>query len=142
MKRLIVDVRPGEYTVMRLAPDAKVPDGLTDMTDCLVSVTRTPNELSIICPSEAAAGHDVPHERGWRLLTVRGPLEFTLTGIMAALAGELAAAGVSLFAMSTYDTDHLLVKHADLGRAVLALRAAGHETLVPQEPNTGRDGLK
>ena len=142
MKRLIVDVRPGDYTVMRLAPDAAVPAGLLDLTDCLVSVTRTPDELSIICPAEAAATEDASHEAGWRLLTVRGPLEFTLTGIMAALAGELAAAGVTLFAVSTYDTDHLLVKQADLGRAVLALRAAGHETVVPQEPNTSLRGLK
>ncbi|TWP50203.1 ACT domain-containing protein [Lentzea tibetensis] len=141
MKRLIVDVRPGDYTVMRLAADAKVPAGLFDLTDCLVSVTRTPEELSIICPTSQVV-EDAPHEKGWRLLTVRGPLEFTLTGIMAALAGELAAAGVTLFAVSTFDTDHLLVKHTDLGRAVLALRAAGHETVVPQEPNTPLGGLK
>jgi uncharacterized protein len=132
MKRLIVDVRPGEYSVTRLAPDVLVPAGLLDLTDALVSVTRTPDELSIIAPSSFAISSDSA-ERGWRLLTVRGPLEFTLTGIMAALAGELAAAGVSLFAVSTYDTDHLLVKHTDLGRAVLALRAAGHELVVAQE---------
>ena len=132
MKRLIVDVRPGEYSVTRLASDALVPAGLLDLTDALVSVTRTPDELSIIAPSSFAIP-SVSAERGWRLLTVRGPLEFTLTGIMAALAGELAAAGVSLFALSTYDTDHLLVKHTDLGRAVLALRAAGHELVVAPE---------
>lgn len=131
MKRLIVDVRPGEYTVARLAADAPVPAGLVDLPG-LVSVTRTPDELSIVCPSEhlpaGAAGTAQP---GWRLLTVRGPLEFTLTGIMAALSGELAAAGVSLFALSTYDTDHLLVKADDLGRAVQALRASGHEVTKP-----------
>jgi hypothetical protein len=64
---------------------------------------------------------------GWRLLTVRGPLEFTLTGIMASLAGSLAAAGVPIFAMSTFDTDHILVKQVDVERAVVALREAGHE---------------
>lgn len=132
MKRLIVDVRPGEYAVTLLAPDAPVPSGLLDLTGVLVSVTRTPAELSIIAPASFAVDSDTA-EKGWRLLTVRGPLEFTLTGIMAALAGELAAAGVSLFALSTYDTDHLLVKHTDLGRAVLALRAAGHELVVAPE---------
>ncbi|WP_330273235.1 ACT domain-containing protein [Lentzea sp. NBC_00516] len=132
MKRLIVDVRPGEYAVTRLAADAPVPAGLLDLTDVLVSVTRTPAELSIIAPASFAVDGDTA-EKGWRLLTVRGPLEFTLTGIMAALAGELAAAGVSLFALSTYDTDHLLVKHTDLERAVLALRAAGHEVGVAPE---------
>ena len=132
MKRLIVDVRPGEYAVTRLAADAPVPAGLLDLTDVLVSVTRTPAELSIIAPASFAVDGDTT-EKGWRLLTVRGPLEFTLTGIMAALAGELAAAGVTLFALSTYDTDHLLVKQTDLGRAVLALRAAGHELVVAPE---------
>ncbi|MET9227983.1 ACT domain-containing protein [Lentzea sp. NPDC003310] len=132
MKRLIVDVRPGDYAVTRLAPDAPVPSGLLDLTDVLVSVTRTPAELSIIAPASFALDGDTA-ETGWRLLTVRGPLEFTLTGIMAALAGELAAAGVSLFALSTYDTDHLLVKQKDLGRAVVALRAAGHELVVAPE---------
>jgi uncharacterized protein len=129
VKRLIVDVRPGEYTVARLAADAPVPDGLLQASG-LVSVTRTPDELSIVCPSEHAPGSETA-QPGWRLLTVRGPLEFTLTGIMAALSGELAAAGVSLFALSTYDTDHLLVKSGDLGRAVRALRASGHEVTTP-----------
>ena len=132
MKRLIVDVQPGEYTVTRLSPDAQLPAGLLDLTGALVSVTRTPDEVSVIAPSSFTLPAESA-EVGWRLLTVRGPLEFTLTGIMAALAGELAAAGVSLFALSTYDTDHLLVKHTDLGRAVLALRAAGHELVGAPE---------
>ena len=128
MRRLIVDVRPGEYTVARLPADAPVPAGLLDHE--LVSVTRTPDELSVVCPSEHAPGTGAA-QPGWRLLTVRGPLEFTLTGIMAALSGELAAAGVSLFALSTYDTDHLLVKSSDLGWAVSALRSSGHEVHLP-----------
>ncbi|KOV84309.1 ACT domain-containing protein [Nocardia sp. NRRL S-836] len=132
MKRLIVDVQPGEYTVTRLALGAQLPAGLFDLTGVLVSVTRTPDEVSVIAPSSFALPAESA-EKGWRLLTVRGPLEFTLTGIMAALAGELAAAGVSLFALSTYDTDHLLVKQADLERAVVALRAAGHELVVAPE---------
>lgn len=129
MKRLIVDVRPGEYAVVRLPADAPVPDGLLDAPG-LVSVTRTPDELSIVCPVEHAPPATTA-QPGWRLLTVRGPLEFTLTGIMAALSGELAAAGVSLFALSTYDTDHLLVKAGDLARAVQALRSSGHEVTKP-----------
>ena len=130
MKRLIVDVRPGEYTVTRLAADAPVPSGLLDLTGVLVSVTRTPAEMSIIAPSSFELSADSA-EKGWRLLTVRGPLEFTLTGIMAAIAGALAAAGVSLFALSTFNTDHILVKAADLGRAVAALTEAGHEVHQP-----------
>jgi len=130
VKRLVVDVRPGAYSVARLAPDAPVPAGLLDASG-LVSVTRTPDELSIVCLTEVTPESDIS-DHGWRLLTVRGPLEFTLTGIMAALSGELAAAGVSLFAISTYDTDHLLVKSENLERAVLALSEAGHEVVHDQ----------
>jgi len=127
VRRLVVDVRPGDYSVARLAPDAPVPAGLLEASG-LVSITRTPDELSIVCPTEVAPESDTG-DHGWRLLTVRGPLEFTLTGIMAALSGELAAAGVSLFALSTYDTDHLLVKGENLERAVRALSEAGHEVV-------------
>jgi hypothetical protein len=128
--RLAIDAQPGEYAVARLAADAPFPAGLLDHApDVLISVTRTPGELSIVCPAglvpEGAAA-----EAGWRLLTVRGPLEFTLTGIIAAISSELAAAGVALFGMSTFDTDHVLVKATELGRAVAVLRASGHEVVA------------
>lgn len=131
MKRLAVDVQPGEYAIVRQPPGWTPPPGLFEpAAPALVSVTSTPDEVSVVCPSEfAPAGEQ--SLAGWRLLTVRGPLEFTLTGIMAALAGELAAAGVSLFAVSTYDTDHVLVKATDLGRAIDALTEAGHEVHQP-----------
>lgn len=127
MRRLAIDVQPGEYAVAKLAADKPVPANLFDPSEpALVSVTRTPKELSIICPvalvPEAAAV-----EGGWRLLTVRGPLAFTLTGVIAALSSELAAAGVALFSISTFDTDHVLVRAGELARAVAALRDSGHE---------------
>ncbi|SFW76324.1 ACT domain-containing protein [Amycolatopsis australiensis] len=131
MKRLAIDVRPGEYAVVRLPADAPVPGGLLDPGEAaFVSVTRTPGELSVICPAERAPQGGTA-EDGWRLLSVRGPLEFTLTGIIAALASELAAAGVALFSMSTFDTDHILVRATDLDHAVKALRESGHEVAHP-----------
>lgn len=130
MRKLTVGVRPGAYVVLRLAPDAPAPMSMLAPTDGLVSITRTQDELSVVCPADLAVPADLA-ETGWRLLTVRGPFEFTLTGIMSALASALAAAGVSLFALSTYNTDHLLVKDYDLERAVTALREAGHEVLQP-----------
>lgn len=123
MRKLTVYVRPGDYVVLRLPADAPAPP--IGPTDAFLSVTRTPDELSVVCPADAAVPAEQT-ERGWRLLTVRGPFEFALTGIMAALSGALAAAGVPLFAMSTFDTDHLLVQDADLDRAIAALRDAGH----------------
>jgi len=130
VRRLAIDVRPGEYAVARLGAAAPVPAGLLDRSDgAFVSVTRTGDELSVVCPADAVP-ESAQAERGWRLLTVRGPLAFTLTGIVAALSSELAAAGVALFGMSTFDTDHLLVKEADVERAVGALRSGGHEVHV------------
>jgi uncharacterized protein len=130
MKRLTVDLRPGDYVIARYGKDFPVPVDLFSAADgaVMISVTRTPDEVSVVCPEGLApAGHGESVEGGWRLLSVRGSLAFTLTGIMASLAGSLAAAGVSLFAVSTFDTDHVLVKATDLSRAIAALRDAGHE---------------
>ncbi|MPY78602.1 MAG: ACT domain-containing protein [Actinophytocola sp.] len=128
MKRLAIDVRPGEYSVARLDASEPLPAGLFDAdTDALLSVTRSRDEISLVCPTDTALPDGARTEDGWRLLTVRGPLEFTLTGIIAALSSELASAGVPLFTLSTFDTDHLLVKQVDLARAVDALRLSGHE---------------
>ncbi|WP_412062398.1 ACT domain-containing protein [Rubrivirga sp. IMCC45206] len=121
---MTLDLVPGRLAVGRLAPDAPVSDWMT--TGAVSSVTRTAAELSVVC-AEAAVPPDVVAERGWRALTVRGPLDFALTGILAGLAAPLAQAGVSIFALSTYDTDVLLVRDRQLAQAVAALRAAGHE---------------
>lgn len=127
MRRLAIDVVAGEYVIARLDPAEPVPAELFSAGGrALVSVTRTADEISVICPREVAPGQGTV-ERGWRLLSVRGPLEFTLTGIIAAIASELAAAGVALFSLSTYETDHVLVRDRDLARAAQALEASGHE---------------
>jgi hypothetical protein len=127
MKRLVVDVRGGDYSVLHLPPGSvPEPSLFTVGGVTVVSVISAPDGVTVVCPTRVAPAAET-REDGWRLLSVRGPLEFALTGIMAALAGELAAAGVSLFAVSTYDTDHVLVKGDDLERAVRALREAGHE---------------
>ncbi|MFI5588577.1 ACT domain-containing protein [Amycolatopsis sp. NPDC051758] len=132
MKRLAIDVRPGDYAVVRLPADAPVPaELLAPGEPAFVSVTRTPEELSVICPAGREPAGSTAAEDGWRLLSVRGPLEFTLTGIIAALASELAGAGVALFSMSTFDTDHILVRGTDLDEAVKALRESGHEVAHP-----------
>ena len=96
-----------------------------DVLPGLFSITRSASELSIVCGSEQVPA-DVLAQRGYRGLAVRGPLDFSLVGIMASLAGALAAASVSIFVVSTYDTDYLFVRDADFGRAAAALRGAGH----------------
>jgi hypothetical protein len=119
---MTLDVMPGAYAICRLAPDAPLPDWATR---AFSSVTRTANELSIVCASDDVPA-DVQAQRGYRGLAVRGPLDFSLVGIVAALAGALAAASISIFVVSTHDTDYLLVRGADLARAIAALHAAGH----------------
>jgi uncharacterized protein len=126
VRKLALDLVGGDYAVATAAASADTVTALFAAPG-LVSVTRTDGELSVVCPAEHVPAGASRAETGWRLLTVRGPLEFTLTGIMAALSGTLAAAGVALFALSTYDTDHVLVRADDLDQAITALRAAGHE---------------
>ncbi|SPE28283.1 conserved hypothetical protein [Candidatus Sulfopaludibacter sp. SbA3] len=92
------------------------------------SVTRAARELSIVCV-EAGVPAGVRCDRPWRLLEVEGPLDFGLTGVLASLAAPLAEAGVSIFAISTFDTDYLLVKEESLQKAVEALQAAGHKVI-------------
>ncbi|GAA4666646.1 MULTISPECIES: ACT domain-containing protein [Amycolatopsis] len=131
MKRLAIDLQPGEYAVARLGAEAVVPAALlAPGRTAFASVTRTAKELSVVCPvDEVPEGAQV--EGGWRLLTVRGPLAFTLTGVIAALTNELASAGVPLVTLSTFDTEHVLVKESDLARAKAALTSAGHEVHLP-----------
>ena len=117
---LTLSLRPGLFAVCRLAPDQALPAWL-DWSADLASVTRTADELSIVCPTDQVPD-GVTAERDWRAFKVEGPLDFALIGILAELSGALAKAGVSLFALSTYDTDYLLVRSADLAGAADALR--------------------
>jgi hypothetical protein len=118
-----LDLMPGSYAISRLDPHAPVPPWAT--RGGFSSITRTVNELSIVCASDEVPDA-VAAQRDRRGLTVRGPLDFSLVGIAAALTGVLAEASISLFMLSTYDTDYLFVRDADLDRALTALRAAGH----------------
>jgi len=91
----------------------------------LVSITRREGELSIACADERVPP-DVRAERGWRALEVEGPIDFQVVGLIHALTGPLAEAGISVFTVATFDTDVLLVREETLARAVAALWAAGY----------------
>jgi hypothetical protein len=115
---------PETFAVCRLAPDAPAPEWASGGD--FASVTRTRDELSIVCPAgRVPAG--VRSEPGWRCLKVEGPFEFSVTGLLASLTAPLAEARVPTLAVCTFDTDYLLVKEHDLGRALEALRAAGYQ---------------
>lgn len=109
--------------ICRLDPGEPLPGWA--MLGPLFAITRTPEELSVVC-SQACVPPGVQCEPGWRALQVEGPLDFGLTGILAGLAGALARAQISLFGLSTYDTDYILVKSYDLPGAIEALRSEGY----------------
>lgn len=121
---LTLEVLPGTFAICRLAPNSAVPEWAVG-TD-FASITRTPSELSIVCAQERVPP-GVSSAGGWRGLRVAGALDFALTGILAALAAPLAAAGVSIFAVSTYDTDYLLVPERQIAEAIAALERSGHK---------------
>jgi len=118
-------LRSESFAIHRLSPDAPVNfDQLRSAT--WYSVTRTAEELSIVAPQDIDPGPG-ECEPGWSCLRIAGKLEFTLVGVIAGLARILADAGVSIFTVSTYDTDYILVKSAELDTAVRALTDGGHE---------------
>ncbi|EAX48395.1 conserved hypothetical protein [Thermosinus carboxydivorans Nor1] len=92
------------------------------------SITKTVDELSIVCP-EGVVPENVLCEKGWKILKIQGTLDFGLVGILAMVSTALARAGISIFAISTYNTDYILVKDRDFNSAVDILRNEGHEVL-------------
>jgi len=109
--------------MVRLAADSPLP--LWAIEGEFFSVTRTSHELSIVCLA-GRIPDGVAAETGWRALKVKGPFALSEVGVLAALSTTLAAAKVSLFAISTFDTDYLLVSEKQLDAAIAALRSAGH----------------
>jgi len=120
---LTLSVLPEQFAICRLDANASLPSWLAQCR--FFSVTRTPAELSIVAP-QANVPQETRCETDWRCMMVEGKLDFSLTGIIASLATSLADAGISLFAVSTFDTDYLLVKSNKLLQAVQVLRQAGH----------------
>ena len=129
-KPLSLQLLPQDLAVCRLDPDRPVPEDL--MQAPFYSMTRTPEELSVVCP-ESAVPQNARAERGWKALKVEGLLDFATTGILANLTKPLADADISVFALSTYDTDYLLIRNTDAAAAVSALRANGHNVTVPND---------
>jgi hypothetical protein len=120
---LQLEVMPETLAVCRLEPDARVPEWASKAG--FVTISRTNDELSITAVQDAVPD-GVRCERDYRALRVRGPLPLDLIGILASIAEPLARAGLSIFAISTFDTDYVLVKAKELDAALLALRGAGH----------------
>lgn len=117
-------VLPGALAICRLPPDAALP-AWASMSVPFLTISRTTEELSITT-LQSAVPPAVVCERDYRALRVQGTLPPDLVGILVSIAEPLAQAGLSIFAISTYDTDYVLVKARDLSAALAALRGAGH----------------
>ena len=121
---LRLSVLEERLAVCRLDPPAEIPAWATGAP--FFSVTRTPDELSIVCPEERVPA-GVTCERGWRAFKFEGPFEFGMMGVLASVAAPLAQSEVSILAIATYDTDYVLVEESQLVLAMQALRERGHE---------------
>jgi uncharacterized protein len=141
MNILKLTILDGNYTIHRFAPDATPPKAV--FTSPFYSITRSADELSVVASAEIEIKSD-RSEPGWACLRVAGTLDFSLVGILAEISSALAKAGISIFAISTFDTDYILVKEANLKAAREALTAAGHKVSKPRAKEVAEkpSGLK
>lgn len=126
-KILTMKLLEGQYGVCRLDKNTLFPEWANSSD--FFSVTRTMDELSVVCPQENIPG-EVKCEMDWRILKIEGPLDFSLVGILAPISTILAEAGVSIFAVSTYDTDYILVKNKDISKAMRVLAEERYEVII------------
>ncbi len=125
MKRSFkVRILSDRLAICRLPAKAPLPDWVA--TEPLWSMSRTPDEFTLVCV-EANVPPGMQAERGWLPLQVVGPLPLTMTGVLSSLSEPLANAGISIFAISTFETDIILIHESDLEKARGALLRAGHD---------------
>jgi hypothetical protein len=114
---------PGSFAVCRLSASASLPDWASRGN--FFSITRTPDEISIVC-SEAQVPRDVHHENDWACLKLEGPFPFAETGVLSSFVQPLSDRAIPIFAISTFDTDYVLVKNAWVEKAIEVLKGSGH----------------
>jgi uncharacterized protein len=128
----VLELLPETYSVYRYPPETPLPLEQPE-GEGLWAYVRTSEEVSVVS-SQGEARTISPEmrqvESGWSALKVRGPLDFSLVGILASIAAPLAEAGISIFSISTFDTDYILVKEITLEKAQAVLEEAGHQVLT------------
>ncbi len=113
----------GNYSVYRFAHHEEIPLAIFT-SDSFISITRTEDEMSVVCETGLCLdGHR--EEAGWKLLKIDGPLDFTMVGVVASFSAPLAREKISIFVISTYDTDYLMVKNDKLAKAREVLTSEG-----------------
>lgn len=124
LHKLDLTILDGTYAVVRLSSQSEIPNWAYGGS--FISITKTDDELSVVCNMESVPQNQVV-ELDWRIFKVMGPLDFSLTGILAGITQPLAGHGISIFAVSTYDTDYILVKNELLTNAIEILKNEGHQ---------------
>jgi len=125
-KILTMKLLKEKYGVCRLDKNDLIPEW--SQTSDFFSIARTSDELSIVC-SQDNIPNDIKCEKDWRILKIEGPLDFSLIGILSSISTILARKGISIFAISTYDTDYILVKDKDINNAIVALVNERYEVI-------------
>ena len=123
MPALKLEILNGSYSIHRFQPSAEIPAAV--LKSEFYNVTRTNEELSIVCESEIEVKSN-RCDSDWSCIRIAGALDLALTGILAELSDTLAKAGIPIFAISTYNTDYILVKRDKLNSAIAALKEPGH----------------
>jgi len=121
---LILSVLSETFTIHKLSPDASIPEGI--LKNNFYSVSKTENELSLVC-SEVIEVQSLQSSKGWKCIKVKGPLDLNLTGILAGISDILTRGNISIFAISTFDTDYILVRSQDLPSARKKLKKGGYK---------------
>ena len=116
-----------KFAIHSFAEDEQIPAEVFKAP--IFFIGKTYEELSIVCPEELEL-NSIEQENGWVALEVMGPLAFSLTGIMSQISGVLASANISIFAISTFDTDYILVKQDTVEQAIQSLRKDGYKVVV------------
>ena len=125
-KRFELFLLPGRMAICRLDPEDEPPPWAS--SGVFSSVTRTKAELTVVCQEENVPG-GITCNKNWRGLRIGGVLDLSETGILSSLTAPLAGEGISVYALSTYSTDFILIKEENLSRAVFALSQEGHKVL-------------
>lgn len=128
MTKPTLTVLEGTFAIFKKAPEDTIPPEI--FAEDFFSITKTLEELSIVCRENILNGNPSA-EKGWKCLRAEGPLDFSLTGILSNILEPLATAGISIFALSTYNTDYILVKEEKLKDAVEKLESKGYQVKAP-----------
>jgi hypothetical protein len=115
---------PGEFSICRLDPSTHLPASLSTNTREFLSITRAADEISIVCRPELVPADCIAREDHFRALKIEGPLDFALSGILSSILAPLAASQISVFTISTFNTDYIFVRSSDLARATEVLESS------------------